>query len=169
MTTEKLPVNERPLETPRIDRDVFERQLLAAVEDSVAFAGTIVRSSLPAALRFLIEPNASYDWQPLVEDQRLYPDDSLPAGERLGPLTFEEVLHWMWRDGKVPEWVEVAVCGIDAHHTYLSLICCGRFTGITERLYYQNGLRPFGIKSPLPVGWRSVEEDGRFDLPIIAR
>jgi len=153
---------------PRIERAAFERHFRAAVESSVAFAATMVRPSLPAARRFLIEPNASYDWQPLLEDQRLYPEDSLPDGERLGPLTFEQASGWMWRDGKVPEWVDVGVCGVDTHHTYTSLRCCGRFTGIAGRLYYRNGLPPFGIKSPvLPVGWKSVEESGRFDLPTI--
>ena len=156
-----------PLRVPAIDREAFGRQFLAAVEISVSFAATMVRPVLPDARLFLIEPNASCDGHPLVDDQRLYPEDSLPEGERLGPLTFEQALDWLWRHGEVPEWVDVAVCSVDAQHTYVSLICCGRFTGIQQRLYYQRGLAPFGTKSPnLPPGWKSVAESGRFELPM---
>lgn len=68
---------------PAIDREAFARQFLAAVECSVPFAATMVRPILPPAWPFLIEPNASCDAFPLVDDQRLYPEDSLPDGERL--------------------------------------------------------------------------------------
>jgi hypothetical protein len=53
-------------------------------------------------------------------------------------------------------------------HTCMRLICCGRFTGLEERLYYRGGLPPFGIKSPtLPPHWQSVEASGPIDLPVI--
>jgi hypothetical protein len=95
----------------------------------------------------------------------LYPEDSLPASQRLGPWTFEETVAWLWRDGKVPEWVDVSVHGVSSEHTYVHLICCGRFTGMEERLYYRDSLPQFGVKSPvLPIGWESVAASGRFDV-----
>ena len=153
-----------------LDHEIFSSRFHKAVECDIAFARSMVRQSLPDSWRFLIEPNASYDENPLVDDETLYLKDSLPAGDMLGPLSFEEALSWLWRDGKVPEWIDVSVCAADLAHTYVRLICCGRFTGLEKRLYYRDGLPPFGIKSPnLPPGWESVQANGRFDLPTIVR
>lgn len=159
-----------PLEDElRIDAMAFARRFREAANSSVAFAATMVRQRLPASQRFLIEPNGSFDKNALADDEELFPEDSLPPGKKIGPLTFEQALAWMWRNGKVPEWVDVAVHAADRRHTYLRLICCGRFTGLERRLYYGNGpVAPFGIKSPdLPPGleWEAVEAGVRFDLP----
>jgi hypothetical protein len=151
---------------PHIERTAFARRFQEAAEASVAFAALMVRQALPPSRRFLIEPNASSDGNPLVDDERVFPDDSLPPGRMLGPLTFAEALDWLWRDGQVPEWVDVSVYREDGTHTDLRLRCCGRFTGLEQRLYYPEGYAPFGIKSPdLPSGWESVEQSGQFELP----
>jgi hypothetical protein len=151
-----------------IDKAAFVQRFRKAVESAARFAVAMVRQPLPDSWRFLIEPNASYDGHPLVGDECLYPEDSLPQGEMLGPLTFEQAAAWLWREGRVPEWVDVSVHGVNREHTYVRLICCGRFTGMEERLYYRDAIPPFGIKSPvLPFGWESVEVSGRFDLPTI--
>lgn len=161
---ERRPLNGRK----RIDPTAFTHRFRQAVDASVAFAATMVRQPLPASWRFLIEPNASYDGNPFVDAEQVFPEESLPAGHRLGPWTFEEAVAWLWRDGNVPEWVDVLVHETSPEHTYVCLLCCGRFTGDEERLYYRNGLPPFGIKSPvLPIGWESVEASGRFDLPAV--
>ena len=153
----------------RIDQAVFAKRFRKAVEADIAFAATMVRQPLPDSWQFLIEPNASYDGNPLVEDEVLCPLDSLPDGDLLGPLTFERALDWLWRDGKVPEWVDVSVCAANPEYTYIRLTCCGRFSGLERRLYYKDGLPPFGTKSPmLPPGWESVEASGRIDLPTSA-
>ena len=157
-----------PLNDGRIDRTAFAEHFAGAVDAAVAFAATIVRQRLPSSRRFLIEPNASFDDNPLRDDEQLSPDDSLPRRKFVGPFTAEEAVGWMWRDGKVPEWVDVSLYRADRQQTFVSLVCCGRFTGLERRLYYRRpgDLPPFGIKSPvLPPFWRSVHLDGRFDLP----
>lgn len=152
----------------RIDQTAFVGRFRMAVESSIGFAGSMVRQTLPNSWSFMIEPNASYDGNPLVDDEQLHPEDSLPDGEMLGPLTFEQAVAWLWRDGKVPGWIDVMVHGVSTQHTYICLICCGRFTGLEGRLYYKDTLPPFGIKSPvLPSGWQSVQASGRFELPVI--
>jgi hypothetical protein len=152
----------------RIDQVAFAARFRKAVEASVGFARSMVRQNLSDSWAFFIQPNQSFDENPLVDDQRLFPEDSLPAGRMLGPFTFERAVAWLWRDGKVPEWVDVSVHGVTEEQTCLRLICCGRFTGLEERLYYRGGLPPFGIKSPvLPPNWQSVEDSGPIDLPVI--
>jgi hypothetical protein len=74
---------------------------------------------------------------------------------------------FLWRGGKVPEWIDAAVQAEDGGQTLVSLRCCGRFTAQEELLYhrYPGGVPPFSIKSPvLPPGWESVEASGKFDL-----
>jgi hypothetical protein len=159
-----------PAGDQRIERDAFARQFREAVEASVAFAATMARQHLPASRCFLIEPNASFDENPLKDDEQRYPGDSLPPGRMLGPLTFEQALAWLWRDGKVPEWVDVSVHNADRRHTYMRVVCCGRFTGLERLLYYQRlgGRAPFGVKSPVfppDVNFEAVRAGARFDLP----
>src|SRR5688500_9632866 len=141
----------------RITATAFAQRFRDAVDTSVSFASTMVPQRLPESRRFFLEPNASFDGHPLVDDQVLYPSDGLPIGQVLGPLSFEASLDWLWREGKVPEWVDVSVCDVDPEHTYLRLTCCGRFTALERRLYYgSTGLAPFGVKSPtFPAGWES--------------
>jgi hypothetical protein len=152
-----------------VNQAAFVLRFQKAVESNVRYAKSMVRHALPDSWRFFIKPNASYDGNPLVDDETLYPNDSLPTGAPVGPLTFEQALNWLWREGKVPEWVDVSVYAADTVHTYVWLACCGRFSGLEKRLYYRDDVPPFGIKSPdLPAGWESVEASGRFDLPAVA-
>jgi hypothetical protein len=76
------------------------------------------------------------------------------------------VVDYLWRAGKVPEWIDAAVEAQDAHCSLIGLRCCGRFTASEELLYHRpGGLAPFSIKSPvLPPGWENIEVSGRFDL-----
>jgi len=76
------------------------------------------------------------------------------------------VVDYLWRDGKVPEWIDASVESEDGFRSFIGLRCCGRFTASEELLYHRpGGLAPFSIKSPvLPPGWENVEASGRFDL-----
>ena len=106
------------------------------------------------------------DGNPRVGDEVVFPEESLPNEEAYGPWQLDEVVAFLWRNGKVPEWIDVAVRAENDHHTLLELCCCGRFTAQEDLLYYRSGgLAPFSIKSPfLPPGWVSVQESGKFDL-----
>ena len=125
-----------------------------------------VLQQLPDDVAFRVYPNQSFDGNPRVGDEVVFPDETLPAGEFLGPWSAEEVVEFLWRDGKVPEWVDAAVESEDRNRTLIGLRCCGRFTASDELLYHRpGGLAPFSIKSPvLPSGWESVDASGKFDL-----
>ena len=99
-------------------------------------------------------------------DEELFPDDSVPFPNFIGPLSFEEAFQFLWRNEKVPEWVDVSVQASDANLSYIQLRCCGRFTALEELLYHKSeGYQPFHVHSPpLPPNWKSVEESGKFDL-----
>ena len=128
------------------------------------FASQHVHNVLPASFRYLVHLNQSHDWEPLRPDQRVFPGDAATFGESIGPLEAESVVALLWREGHIPEWVDISVEHMDAEHTYLGLLCCGRFTSDDSRLYYARADQgPFGIKSPrLPPRW--AESNERFEL-----
>jgi hypothetical protein len=151
-----------------MERARFEDHFLQSVQHSVAFARRLVRQSLPDAVVFRVYPNQSFDGQPRRSDEVVFPEESLSTLEDYqGPWSAEQIVAHLWRDGKVPEWIDVSVEAVLGGRTIIALRCCGRFTA-DERLYYYNdagGIPPFGIKSPeLPPRWKSVEASGRFDL-----
>jgi hypothetical protein len=150
-----------------VDRGTFETRLRAAAEQAVQFARRYVRQALPDEVAFLVYPNQSYDGNPRVGEEVVFPDQSLPQGRHHGPWTAEEVVAFLWRDGKVPEWIDTAVQAEDGNRSLIGLRCCGRFTAQEELLYHRlpDGVPPFSIKSPvLPPAWEGIEVSGKFDL-----
>ena len=147
-------------------RTTFQNRLRTVARHAVLFARRFVRQRLPDDVAFRIYPNQSFDENPLIGDEVVFPDDSLPQGEFHGPWAVQQTVEFLSRDGRVPEWIDAAVEAIDGRRSLVSLLCCGRFTASTKLLYYQSGgAPPFGIKGPtLPPGWESVEVSGRFDL-----
>ena len=83
---------------------------------------------------YLIYPNQSLDIQNPKDDQEVYPEETLPRGQYLGPLDFANTLTFLWRKGKVPEWINVAIRRTNANEAQLQfhLLCCGRFSGHNE-------------------------------------
>jgi hypothetical protein len=149
-----------------VDRATFEQRLREAARRVVLFAREYVRQPLPDEVAFLVYPNQSFDGNPRVGDESVFPDESLPGGKFHGPWSEQETVAFLWREGKVPEWIDAAVEAEDGRRSLIALRCCGRFTTSEELLYHRpGGLAPFSIKSPvLPPDWESVEASGRFDL-----
>jgi hypothetical protein len=60
------------------------------------------------------------------------------------------VVSVLWRDGLVPQWIDISVWDADERATYFELICAGRFMAETHRLYYSwTDVPPFGVKGPV--------------------
>jgi hypothetical protein len=150
-----------------MEQDRFEVRLRMAAGRAVRFAREYVSQPLPGEALFRVYPNQSYDENPRVGDEVIFPEDQLPPEQFHGPWSVDEVVRFLWRNGKVPEWVNVSVVAEDGRHSIVELRCCGRFTARNELLYHHppSGIPPFSIKSPiLPPGWESPETSGKFDL-----
>jgi hypothetical protein len=152
-----------------MDRRAFMLNFNSAADKVVEFTRLYVTQSIPDDVVFRVYPNSSYDGNPLVGDQELFPQDSEPltkAKPYLGPMSFQDAVAFMWRNGKVPEWVDVSIEDVIDHQSIVGLACCGRFTAEVERLYHSwGGIPPFSVKGPfLPPGWESLEKTGKFDL-----
>ena len=152
-----------------MEREKFANNLRDAVEHTVRFARDLVVQVLPEPTALRVYANCSYDGNPLVGDEVVFPEESQPQGVFCGPWSIEQAVDFLWRNGRVPEWVDVAVEDEDEKTTYVGLTCCGRFTAMEQKLYHRNGgIPPFHIVSPPiePSVWSidTHEQTQKFDL-----
>ena len=123
--------------------ELFRARLELASERAREFAGQWIEERLPEPLRFRVRLNQSYDGNPLHVDERVFPADSdSELAPALADCSLDEVVATLWRDGLVPEWINVSVIGEREHWTLVELLCCGRFTANDELLYHRESGRP---------------------------
>ncbi len=147
-----------------MDRILFQQRFEQASARAREFARRFVEEALPDELCLRVQLNASYDGNPLRGDEVVYPGDAGTERARgLVRCRVDQAVEALWRDGKVPEWINLSVIGVRPEATVLEALCCGRYTAQEELLYHKpGGLPPFHILGPaLPVGY---EESSRFSL-----
>jgi len=65
-------------------------------------------------------------------------------------VDIHKAVELIYRDGKVPRWIDINVIKTKRRVTIVKLVCSRDYSGKKEDLYYTlNGTEPFGIKSPL--------------------
>jgi hypothetical protein len=147
-----------------VDRNLFAARLHEASELARDFARELVREPLPDDLHFRVHLNSSYDGNPLVGDEVVYPGDSaFDKAITLHDVIEDQVVGALWRAGRVPEWVNLSVAGETGVATLIDVVSCGRFTADENLLYHTHeGRPPFHVLGPtLPVGY---EEGERFSI-----
>jgi hypothetical protein len=149
-----------------MNKKEFRNLLQSSSNYCVEFSRNYLFNPLDGRIHYLVKPNSSYDRNPLKGDEEIYPEDSLKDGEEYISMNEDEVVEYFWRNGKVPEWIDVSPKKESNGVVYLELMACGRYTANEDAMYYtRNGNGPFGIKGPiLPKGWISLEESGKFWL-----
>ena len=147
-----------------MQKETFSEHLIKATECSVTFAKQYVWNPLPGPFLYIVLLNQSYDGNPLRPGEHVFPNDLEGFGERVGPLSTSQAVELLWRNGLVPEWIDVSVHRTDGRHTFMELLCCGRFTDRGAYLYYaMTDACPFGCKGPMmPPGWKCGDKP--FDL-----
>jgi hypothetical protein len=138
-----------------VDREAFAGRLHDATQFARDFAERFVEERLPWPLAFRVRLNASYDAPPFHPDIRVFPHDSRIDRAELAWCSEEQVNERLWRQGAVPQWINVTAIGATSTATVLELVCCGRFTDNASLLYHEReGLPPFHVLGPsLPQGW----------------
>jgi len=64
-------------------------------------------------------------------------------------LTDNEVVDLLYRNNKIPIWIDINVLKSSRKSTTFNLLCSGKYSDDKNDYYYnQNGSRPFGVKSP---------------------
>ena len=145
-----------------MEKDTFSLLLEKASTFSRIAGMNYVTDSLPEDFRYCLNINSAYE--NLKETEFTYPEKALGLREYWGPKTKEEIIEYLWVDGKVPVWIDVSVYRTDSEHTYIDLEACNRFSENEELYDYKDrNLGPFGIKSPVfPPEWH--EDEGKFSL-----
>ena len=150
-----------------MERATFEERLAAAAGGAVRFAREFfVRQPLPDGFALLVVPNCSYDGNPRVGDEEVFPDESLPAGRSHGPWSLPEAVAFLWRAGKVPEWIDLRVVAEDGLRSagraaVLRPVQRGRGADVPPAR--RAGPVPRPQPAPAPR-WQGAEVSGRFDL-----
>ena len=151
-------------------KDTFTEHLETVTARVVPFTRRYVVNPLPEEVQYLLYPNRSGGLARLNEDEEIFPEESLAKGTKPDPATASQVIEKLWRNGKVPGWINVTVESYDDKYSYLRLDCCGRFTENQNLIYHvEEGTPPFHCLSPplpnLPGGEKySVDKSGKFDL-----
>jgi hypothetical protein len=149
-----------------VEREVFARRLNEAATAARDFARKLIDEQLPEPMLFRLQLNSSYDGNPRVRDEVVFPEDSaFERAEELKICDEQQVVGELWRDRRMPEWIDVAVIGDTGTATLLQLMCCGRFTGDEGLLYHaREGRPPFHVTGPvLPVGYQQGQKFSIYD------
>lgn len=144
-----------------MDKAQFKQNLEKSLEGLIEFTQEMVVNKLPLKHLFIIKTNCSFDGNQLVEDEEIFPDDKINEWSSINPANQQTVIDYLWRNGKVPEWINVQVERCDETYTYISLECCGRYTASDKLLYHKNEERPpFHSLSPsIPLRYFDEETD----------
>src|SRR5262245_7438026 len=97
----------------------FREHLDQATSYAFECARRFVRNPLPESFRYLVYLNQSYDGNPLAPGEWVFPDEVARYGACLGPLAAEQVVELPWRDGLVPEWIDISVERTDGTHSFI--------------------------------------------------
>lgn len=149
-----------------MEEKLFSQNFSKAINTLLPFAQEFLIETLPKELKYLVFLNQSYDKNELVGDEKLFPEDSLPEnGVKLFDFK-EQVTNYLWRDEKIPEWINLHIHSFDEEKTFISIVCCGRFTSDERLLYHKHeGYQPFHVLSPsLPIDYKGIEESGKFSF-----
>lgn len=111
-------------------KEDFKKNLEKAVNGLIDFTQEIVTNNLPDTYKFIIKTNCSYDGNELEDDEEIYPDDTINESSSINPASTLTVIDYLWRNGKVPQWINVQVSSCDSNFTYITLECCGRYSSI---------------------------------------
>jgi hypothetical protein len=141
-----------------VDRQTFAERLHSTSVAARDLARSFVLEALPDEMLFRVRLSQSYDKNPLHPDELVYPEDSgLNLTAKLARCNEGEVVDLLWRENRVPEWVDISVVAEIGFATILGLRCCGRFTGNEQLLYHtKEGRPPFHACGPaLPPNYQN--------------
>ena len=125
--------------------DIFASHLKESSDLAIIHGSNYISNVISENITYDIEFNISYD-DNMGEWFDRYPDDE---GRIIENLSFDEVVNELYRNNKIPAWIDISIIASNKVNTRLNLVCSGRYTNRLDDLYYvEQGTYPFGIKSP---------------------
>ncbi|ELP35898.1 hypothetical protein RBSWK_00170 [Rhodopirellula baltica SWK14] len=158
-----IEVDESIYESVDLSRSAFKQNLQDAAFLARDFTRTMVTNRLPNPISYTIHYGCSYDGNPLVGDEKTFTDDYDDCP--ISTTSADDVTDRLWRDGFVPEWINVTVGHEDGDYTHIKLECCGRYSATPKMMYHvQEGRPPFHVLGPpMPPGYER-EDGAKFNL-----
>lgn len=155
------PEYERLVDSIDLSVEVFRKNLISAANLARDFSQEYVLEELPLKLKYIVLLGQSYDGNPLDDGEVTYPEDYKERERYFDSV--DGVINLLWRNGWVPEWINVQVRKEDRISTYIELVCCGRFSNDKQHIYHAyEGRAPFHVVGPaLPLDYR---EGKKFSL-----
>ena len=128
-----------------MEKPDFHSLLNNSTKLCVDFAENYVLDVLSKNVKYKVLFNVSQD-NPDLEQFDIYPKDN----NRVVQLVSDaEVVELLYRNGKVPVWIDISVESAHNGFTVIQLLCSGRYSAASNEFYYsKSGTGPFGIKSP---------------------
>lgn len=146
-----------------ISREGFIKNLISSTKHAVNFAQTLVSNKLPNKFRYIVFLSASYDGNPLDDEEQIFLDDQVKQNIHFDNSI--DVLELLWRDGMVPEWINIFVESEDREYTYIKLECCGRYSDDINHIYHvHEGRAPFHVLGPSIPPNLKPDDNVKFDL-----
>ena len=157
--------DEKLIESVDISSEAFQKNLNESIETAFSFARSLVSNELPDKIKYQIFMNCSYDRNKL-EDGEVTLANKEQENSLIESESTEEVFDILWREGRVPEWVNVSVASEDGIFTYLQLACSGKFSNRREHMYHAHeGRAPFHVLGPpAPTSLDYYDDDQKYDL-----
>lgn len=143
-----------------MEKSVFEGRLLKASEEAFILAKDIITEQLSTTFRYIIVQNQSNDSNSSAQAQIGFRQELIPANPSAEPLSSTKVAGHLWRDSKIPEWIDISVDYTNSDFTCMVLRCCAKYSSIESPRWTlsQKDLAPFSLRYPkFPKGWRIME------------
>jgi hypothetical protein len=150
-----------------MEKQTFSDNLIKAVETLLPFAQSFLIEKFPLEFQFVVFLSQSYDnIDKLIGDETLFPKDSLKENKVKIFHSTEQIVEFLWRNRKIPEWINLFIHSFDDEKTNIAVICCGRFTADEKLLYHENeGYQPFHILGPyLPPNYSDSINPEKFNF-----
>lgn len=130
-------------------KNEFQLLLRKASLGAFDFAKQFLKNEMTSNFRYDVTLNGSSDHM----ENEIFETYSEDDGVVIENLANSQVVDLLFRNNKVPVWIDINVSKSNIEYTTFNLLCAGRYSGDKEALYYhKRGMGPFGIKSPdLPL------------------
>ena len=135
----------------------FLNLLRVSTRSCSEFAKNYITNKLPEDFKYSVVLNVSND-DPALTQFDIYPEDS---GKKAELIDEKEVIKLLYRNGKIPVWIDISVECVHQNKTIIHLLCAGRYSDKSEDYYYNHHdtVSVFGIKGPVfPTGYVEGEK-----------
>lgn len=144
-----------------MDRNTFLHNLEKASIQVVELTKTYCYNDFVSEHRYIIRPSSPSTAEFLTPVER----ETIEFCERFhnSHLLASQVVSMLWKDGEVPQYIDICVAQANKEYTLLELFCSGRLCE-DEKLYNQSPWLPFHLQVIMPPEWLKIERNGKFDV-----